>query len=287
MVLEATMLVLDNSEWMRNGDYIPNRYDAQNDAIQLVFNAKRQMNPENAVGIVSASGTSPKVLVTLTQDHGKIISALHQVNIGGSSNVLDAIQIAQLALKHRQNKNQQQRIIIFVASPLTCTEEDLTRVAKLLKKNGIAADVINFGEDLQNTVRLEAFISAINNNDNSHLVTIPPGSNLLSDALVGSPILGHDSAMQFEFGVDPDLDPELALALRMSLEEERARQTSQTSTTQVNAIQSEPSAITDEEAELARAIAMSMENPNADMESDAPTQGPGSKRKYSEDKDLK
>jgi 26S proteasome regulatory subunit N10 len=28
----------------------------------------------------------------------------------------------------------------------------------------------------------------------------------------------------FEFGVDPHLDPELALALRMSLEDERARQ---------------------------------------------------------------
>lgn len=28
----------------------------------------------------------------------------------------------------------------------------------------------------------------------------------------------------FEFGVDPNLDPELALALRVSMEEERARQ---------------------------------------------------------------
>lgn len=28
----------------------------------------------------------------------------------------------------------------------------------------------------------------------------------------------------YEFGVDPNLDPELALALRVSLEEERARQ---------------------------------------------------------------
>ena len=29
---------------------------------------------------------------------------------------------------------------------------------------------------------------------------------------------------EFDFGVDPNLDPELALALRMSMEEERARQ---------------------------------------------------------------
>lgn len=33
-----------------------------------------------------------------------------------------------------------------------------------------------------------------------------------------------DGVSGFEFGVDPNLDPELALALRVSMEEERARQ---------------------------------------------------------------
>lgn len=32
----------------------------------------------------------------------------------------------------------------------------------------------------------------------------------------------------YEFGVDPNLDPELAMALRVSLEEERARQVAAT-----------------------------------------------------------
>lgn len=35
------------------------------------------------------------------------------VEIGGQSNVLSAVQVAQLALKHRQNKNQRQRIVLF------------------------------------------------------------------------------------------------------------------------------------------------------------------------------
>ena len=33
--------------------------------------------------------------------------------MGGEINLTAAIQIAQLALKHRQNKNQRQRIIVF------------------------------------------------------------------------------------------------------------------------------------------------------------------------------
>lgn len=36
---------------------------------------------------------------------------------------------------------------------------------------------------------------------------------------------GEDGQREgYEFGVDPNLDPELAMALRVSLEEERARQ---------------------------------------------------------------
>jgi hypothetical protein len=49
----------------------------------------------------------------------------------------------------------------------------------------------------------------------SHLVTVPPGP-LLSDALISSPVIvGEDGAgaitAGFEFGIDPNEDPELAL----------------------------------------------------------------------------
>ena len=32
MPLETTMICVDNSEWMRNGDYTPSRFEAQHDA---------------------------------------------------------------------------------------------------------------------------------------------------------------------------------------------------------------------------------------------------------------
>ncbi|KAJ3044640.1 hypothetical protein HDV00_001566 [Rhizophlyctis rosea] len=232
MVLEATILVLDNSEWMRNGDYTPSRMEAQADAVTFLFNAKTQSNPENTVGLMTMAGQSPKVLVTLTPDIGKILTALHNIQISGNSNISTGVQIAQLALKHRQNKNQRQRIIVFVGSPLAEDEKALVRLGKKLKKNNVAVDVINFGEEADNTAKLEAFIGAVNSSDNSHLVTIPPGPHILSDILLSSPIVaGEDGAPPgfasgggFEFGVDPNMDPELALALRISMEEEKARQ---------------------------------------------------------------
>lgn len=113
------------------------------------------------------------------------------------------------------------------------------KIAKKMKKNNVAVDIVSFGSEEQNTEKLEAFHEAVNSGDNSHLVTVPPGM-ILSDSLFGSPIFqgegaagyggggdgeaaGGGGGAGFEFGIDPSLDPELALALRVSMEEERAR----------------------------------------------------------------
>ncbi len=61
----------------------------------------------------------------------------------------------------------------------------------------------------------------------SHLVTIPPGPHILTDVLISSPIVagedgappGFASGAGFEFGVDPSLDPELALVNTKWLED--------------------------------------------------------------------
>jgi hypothetical protein len=53
MPLEATMIVLDNSEYMRNGDYQPTRFGALSDAVTTLFQTKIDSNPENTVGVMT------------------------------------------------------------------------------------------------------------------------------------------------------------------------------------------------------------------------------------------
>ncbi|EFJ28815.1 hypothetical protein SELMODRAFT_170931 [Selaginella moellendorffii] len=250
MVLEATMICIDNSEWMRNGDYYPtSRFQSQADAVNLICGSKTQSHPENTVGILTTGGKGVRVLVTPTTDLGKILSCMHGVELGGESKITSAVQIAQLALKHRQNKNQRQRIVLFVGSPVAAEKKILETIGKKLKKNNVALDIVEFGqEDDTKSEKLEALLTSVNSNDNSHIVHVPPSSEVLTDALLSSPIFEGDGeggsgfaaaaaagvaaaaaaaaggAGGFEFGVDPNLDPELALALRVSMEEERARQ---------------------------------------------------------------
>ena len=105
-----------------------------------------QSNPENSVGVLSMAGRGVEVHVALTSDVGKILSLSHGIKIGDKMNLMGGIQVAQLALKHRQNKNQRQRIIVFVGSPIENEEKELVKLGKKLKKNSVAMDIINFGE---------------------------------------------------------------------------------------------------------------------------------------------
>ena len=147
----------------------------------------------------------------------------------------------QLALKHRQNHSQRQRIIVFTCSPVPEDDKTLVKLAKKMRKLGVSIDFVVFGELDDDVVRkLTAFNENVKGGDGSHLAIIPPGPGLLSNQLVTTPIIqgeggaasggmngggaeGGESGGGFEFGVDPSMDPELALALRMSMEEEKAR----------------------------------------------------------------
>ena len=50
------MMINDNSEYMRNGNYQPTRWEAQKDAVNVVFQTKIDANPENTVGIMTMAG---------------------------------------------------------------------------------------------------------------------------------------------------------------------------------------------------------------------------------------
>ncbi|KAK1757705.1 putative multiubiquitin chain binding protein [Echria macrotheca] len=245
MVLEAVMIVVDNSESSRNGDYTPTRFEAQADAVNIIFQNVVQGNPESSVGLMSMGGKGPEVLVTLTTDQGKILDGLHRTKkkIRGSAHLATGIQVAGLALKHRQNKSQRARIIVFVCSPIEEVESDLVKLARKMKKNNTNVDFVLFGDiDDDNHKKLEAFHREVKGSgEGSNLVVIHPSGKLLSDQLIATPILlgegaasgsgaggggdaGGASNEDFPFGIDPSVDPELALALRMSMEEEKARQ---------------------------------------------------------------
>jgi len=233
MVLESTVVCVDNSEFMRNGDFLPTRLQAQQEAVSLICHSKARSNPENNVGLMTLA--TNEVLTTLTTDVNRILAKVHQLEPCGNLQLMSGLRIAHLVLKHRQGKNHKMRIVCFVGSPIECDVKELIKLAKRLKKEKVNVDVVNFGEDDANSEKLKTFIETLNGgkeNSGSHLVTVAATPHL-NDALVSSPIIqGEDGSGAvptggYEFGIDPNEDPELAMALRVSLDEMRQRQESE------------------------------------------------------------
>eukprot|EP00604_Paraphysomonas_vestita_P003034 CAMPEP_0174821328 /NCGR_PEP_ID=MMETSP1107-20130205/6751_1 /TAXON_ID=36770 /ORGANISM="Paraphysomonas vestita, Strain GFlagA" /LENGTH=379 /DNA_ID=CAMNT_0016038229 /DNA_START=176 /DNA_END=1315 /DNA_ORIENTATION=+ len=232
------------------------------------------------------AGKGVSMLVSPTENIGKILAAFDGIHSSGETQFSTAVQIAQLALKHRKNKNGGQRIIIFVGSPIKEDVKALQKLGVLIKKNGIAVDVIVMGEHEEIQEKLSEFVKSANSGENSHLIVVPPGV-APSDALITSPIFqgddsgmaqamaastagaGGDQGLFAEYGgVNPDLDPELAMALRLSAEEARAHEESQSrvaaeeSKTQSNVeTQGLSQFEDDEDAILQAALAMSLGGP--------------------------
>ena len=203
---------------------------------------------------MSMAGTGPTVLNTPTTNFGAVLAGMHETRIKGQAHLGTAISVAMLALKHRANKSQRQRIIVLMCSEIdqkfgdkNDTEKELVKLAKKCKKNNVSVDFVAFGDATESDTRtiLEKFVEAVGGDagEGNYLAVIPPGPGLLSDSLISTPIVsmggdggqgnggmdgletggGSGGGGAFEFGVDPSADPELAMALRMSMEDEQNR----------------------------------------------------------------
>jgi len=231
MVLEATIICIDNSDWTRNGDYFPSRFQTQIEAVNLIIENRCESNPENSLGIMTMAGKRVEMISTLTNDESRLLGATSNIPLNGECDITSALSIAILCLKHRINKNQKQRIILFVGSPVQAKPENLVQIGKKLKKYNVAVDIISFGNVDENREPLNMLLKEVNNSNNSSILEVPIGGFIM-DSLLGSPIMGMnnaDLAGQGQLGANPQGNPEpmglsqferdMNLALQMSLQE--------------------------------------------------------------------
>merc|ERR1712048_429745 len=117
------------------------------------------------------AGSRVEIRLTQTNDEGDIIDAQSSIKINGYAKFFSAIKVAQLSLKHRQNKQQRMRIIAFCGHPLQETVQECEDLGRRLRRNNVALDVINFANP-GNKEKLQAVINACNNDNNSHFLDV-------------------------------------------------------------------------------------------------------------------
>ena len=86
----------------------------------------------------------------------------------------------------------------FVTPPRLChlitPTPRLSPLAACTSTHCLPSDLAHIpAQEAENASKLEALLNAVNSDDNSHLVTVPPGPHVLSDILLSSPIVqGED-----------------------------------------------------------------------------------------------
>lgn len=215
------MVLLDNSLFARNGDAIPSRFQVELEGATSVINFKTNDNPETSVGLMLMAGKGKQILTTPTNDSAQLFSQYSKVPIHDYLGLSRSIQIARLTMKHRVNKHQHERLVIFIASAIKENPEDLYVLARNLRRDNIAVDLVNIccPENLQ---LLQNFHEIVNVENESRLVNYAGGATRLNDALKEGGVLGGHVTADGGFG--EEMDPEMEMVIRISLEEERKRQ---------------------------------------------------------------
>ncbi|KAF6211023.1 hypothetical protein GE061_014136 [Apolygus lucorum] len=217
MVIECVVICMDNSEYMRNEDYLPSRLMAQCEAADFIVQAKLRSHPENQVALVTLS--NHEVVAHLTSNQTKLLTEMYKVKIGGAVRFQQGLSVAQLILKHRLVKTHKCRIIAFVGSPVEVSEVEMQNMGKRFKKENVSVDVIRFGGEVAGSKEMEQLVSIVNgpSGGNNNFVFVLPGMNL-TDTLVSSNVVGTVYRRETVHFADDD-DDDLRAALEMSMRE--------------------------------------------------------------------
>jgi len=229
---ESIVFCVDNSQHSAQGDLAPNRLSAQKQVVESLVRGKLRLNPQNSLGHISMAGNTNVNVASFNSTSDSFAKRLSIIKIQTDCEVrlIHGMMIARLVLRNRPIRTQKPRIVVFVGSPIVQlakgqSSEEILNVAKGLKKEGIKADFVLFGEAAQDDETksvIAQFVNLLNRgSDGSSMAIVPTGQTSLHSALasselflrngLGGPIGGNQQ--------DED-DAELQLALALSMQQQ-------------------------------------------------------------------
>jgi 26S proteasome regulatory subunit N10 len=214
---QAIVFLIDNSAASLDGDFYPNRLEAQKHAVARLSNWFMRQSKLTQVGVGTMGGSACGIASCLTSDLTRFTRALDRIPRGGECCFDHAIHCAILSLKMHTNDVKVLRIVALISSRTALTTQGIAEIARLTAKDKISIDVVAFGDDVEREL-LEYFVLQMP--PPSHLISFPVGGPLLCDAIFGSEIGPGVEAGRRLAATDND-DPELAATIQMSMAELR------------------------------------------------------------------
>jgi 26S proteasome regulatory subunit N10 len=205
------VFLVDNSKTSLNGDYVPNRLEAQQIAVDRLMRSFAKLCPESLFAFGTLAGKSCGVSASLTTDTARLFRSLHHISRDTQCNLDRAVRCAFLPLHLCDRSVSVRRVIAMVGSPTLITRASADSLARAASHEGVALDLIAFGPDVE-THPLDYIVQRTGGG--SHFVYCPVNAGILSDLVIGSNI-----GPGVPVNIDPE--PELALAIKLSMDEDQ------------------------------------------------------------------
>jgi 26S proteasome regulatory subunit N10 len=248
---QAVVFLIDNSATSLDGDFHPNRLDAQKNAVQRLVTYFVSSCRTTQIGLGTMGSTAFGIVSCLTTNAQRFSQCLDRISRGGECCLDRAIRCAILSLKMRDQAVVTQRVIALISSLTPLTPEDVIDLSRIAHRDRVSVDIVAFGDDVDHNA-LQHLVSRMP--PNSHFVFCPAGGLVLSDAVCASEI-GPGLEEGRHLALDDEDDPDLAAAIKTSLASREEGELAQV------LAQSRKDGFSADEVQLMSAIQASMEEP--------------------------
>ncbi|TBU00745.1 subunit Rpn10 of 26S proteasome [Hamiltosporidium tvaerminnensis] len=204
----AVMVVIDNSMYMQNQDYLPSRFMTQKECLNTYISTTLNDSVDSAVGIIPTCQYVPNIMITPTNERFNLNQFLHKLPLHEDFDISKSFKLAYLALNYRQL--EEKSILVFLGTEIPTKLED-----EMIKS---FIDSICVALELGITVSVVFFADGIKY---SEWVNEEIESNGFKSVVVKEKESFYDAVCSLTGCKSEEFedDPELALAIKLSLEE--------------------------------------------------------------------
>ncbi|KAM0672909.1 regulatory complex subunit of 26S proteasome [Ordospora colligata] len=200
---ETIVVIFDNGMFSQNQDYLPSRFVAQQEVVESLISRKFEDNQENTIGIVPLVQVQANDIVTPTKQRSYIKTFLNKIMLNSKTDIMNCLSQCIHIFNQRDAPGCTLVVLLGTKMKDVPTDELFARIYEILTL-GINIKMVFFGEALGMSesfkkIGLTSF----------SCIDIEPNEDLSTQAL--SFICGG--------GISDEDDPELAEAIRLSLEE--------------------------------------------------------------------
>lgn len=204
---KAVMIIVDNTLYMQNQDYLPSRFVLQKETIVEIFNDSYQQT-ENFIGIAPLCQKYENHILTPTDNRSYTDNFLAKITLNDDLRINEVFERCKIALLNRAESDKQ--VWLFFGNDISGVDFDKVYIEldtglRSLIEGKINVSLVLFGK---------------NRDDLATLLTSTIGDKLKTITVVAETDDFVSMALQtFGFDFSNEDDPELALALKLSLEE--------------------------------------------------------------------